>query len=127
MPVVKSLQDAHAAAMVGPNRLMTELVRLSFLKNGMPDPQRQAVDIKAILRVGGGVQTTATGDKSQNWRTQLASGKAELHIDRAAYAGPQPRAKDRVRALSRHGSPLFEVLRVDDRGETRLILGLGEV
>lgn len=127
MPVVKSLQDAHAAAKFGPNRTKSEPVKLSFLKDGLPDPARPPIEIEAILRAGGGKEANVAGGYSQEWRTRLAAGKAELHIDRAAYSGPQPRAKDRVRALSRHGSPLFEVLRVDDRGETRLILGLGEV
>lgn len=127
MPIVKTLGGAQAAAMQGPNKLMAEAVRLSFLKRGAVDPDRSALDITAILRVGGGDETNLAGGYATTWRTQLAAGKAELHIDASTYTGPRIETGDRVRALSRVHRPWFEVLRVDDRGETRLIIQLGEV
>ncbi|MFC5039201.1 hypothetical protein [Tianweitania sediminis] len=106
---------------------MIEIVRLSFLKSGQVDATRPAIEIEAILRVGGGEETNVSGGYASTWRTQLAAGKAELHIDAATYQGPTIKTGDRVRALSRVHKPWFEVLRVDDRGETRLVLELGEV
>lgn len=127
MPVAARFHATRDRVAAGVDKMFAEPVRLSFLKNGTVDPSRVAVEIEAVLRVGGGEQTNIAGGSGSTWRTQLAAGKAELHINRATYAGPQPKAGDRVRALSRHGQPWFECLRVDDRGEVRLVLELGEI
>ncbi|MBN9033739.1 MAG: hypothetical protein J0I23_28495 [Rhizobiales bacterium] len=104
-----------------------EPVRLSFLKGGQVDTTRAAVDIDAVLKVADGKETNIAGGFASSWRTRLAAGKSQLFIDRAAYMGPMPRQGDRVRALSRSSKPWFEVLHVDDRGNLRLVLELGEI
>ena len=78
--------------------------------------------MRALLsRATGGPETLELADVPEP-----TAGKGELHIDRATYTGPPVRPGDAVQALSRPGRPWFEVLRVDDRGETRLVLELGE-
>jgi hypothetical protein len=106
---------------------MAEPVRLSFLKNGVVDPARPLIEIEAILRVGGGKETMVAGGRDRGWRSRIAAQKAELSIDRAKYPTIAAKQGDRVRALSRPGEPWFEVLAIDDRGMTRLVLQLGEV
>lgn len=103
-----------------------EPVRLSFLKNGQPDPARPAVEIEAPLRVGGGKETSVTGGRDDVWRTKIAAGRAELHIDPVAYPDLKFAKGDKVRALARPGQPWFEVLAVDDRLSTRLVVQMGE-
>jgi len=127
MPVPTRLQGIRDRTLAAVDAVFAEPVRLSFLKAGDVDPSRPAVNIEALLRVGGGSETQLSGGYGKSWRTQLAAGKAELHINRAIYSGPAPRSGDRVQARARPGEPWFEVLRVDDRGETRLVLELGEV
>ena len=103
-----------------------EPVRLSFMKNGGSDPERPQITVEAILRTGGGKNSNIDGGAGKTWRARVAAGKAELHINRAIYDGPMPAKGDSVRATSRIGEPAFEVLSVDERNHTRLILELGE-
>lgn len=126
MPIAANLHELHDQVVGDVDFRFAEPVKLSFLNDNAADPDRPATEIKAVLRVGGGKELTAGGRSSRAWRTKIAAGKAELHIDRATYSGPDIRKGDAVRALSRHGQPWFEVLRVDDRGDTRLVLELGE-
>lgn len=109
------------------DRVFAEPIRLSFMKGGAVDPGRPMVEIEAILRVGGGKETSVAGGRDSGWRSRLNAQRGELHIDRAKYPDIVARQGDRVKALSRQGEPWFEVLAVDDRGETRLVLQLGEV
>lgn len=102
-------------------RLFSERVRLSFLKNGVVDPDRAAVDINAILHCGG----DDSFQPGTGYRTRLSAGKAELVIDRSTYTGPMPRKSDRVRAYERGTSVWFEVLTVSDRYSNLLVLSLG--
>lgn len=108
------------------DRSFAEPVRLSFLKNGVPDPARTNVEIEAVLRVGGGKTTSVAGAASSSWRTRISAQKAELHIDRTKYPNLVVRPQDKVRALARQGQPWFEVSAIDDRGSSRLVLQLGE-
>lgn len=118
-----SLRDRVLATV---DSVFAEPVRLKFNRGGVVDPSRTAVDIEAVLRVGGGKETNATGGYAQSWRARINAQRGELHIDRARYPGIVARVGDEVKALSRPGEPWFEVLAVDDRGETRLVLQLGE-
>lgn len=105
-----------------------EPVRLSFMKGGAVDPARPVVEIEAVLRVGGGKETAVSGRSADSaWRSRIQAQRAELHIDRTRYPLIVARKGDRVKALSRPGEPWFEVLTIDDRGMTRLVLQLGEV
>ncbi|PZP69063.1 MAG: hypothetical protein DI604_18565 [Delftia acidovorans] len=126
MPVSARFHDLRDKVLAGVDQKFAEPVRLSFLKNEATDPDRQQVVIEAVLRVGEGKTTSVGFGSASSWRTRIVAGKAQLHIDRTTYTGPQPRQGDKVRALSRHGEPLFEVASVDDRSHTRLVLNLNE-
>lgn len=127
MPVAADFAGIRDRVVASVDARFAEPVRLSFLVKGKVDPTRPAREIKAPLRVGGGDSSNMTGGFAAEWRTRLASGKAELHIDPRLYPDLAIRAGDRVRAMSRPGQPWWEVLRIDDRGESRLVLELGEV
>lgn len=118
-----SLRDEVLA---GVDDVFAEPVLLKFNKGGTTDPVRPSAEIEAILRVGGGKETSVGGGASRAWRTRIAAQRAELHIDRAKYPNIKAKPGDEVRALSRIGEPWFEVLAVDDRSMTRLVLQLGE-
>ncbi|WP_037373558.1 hypothetical protein [Sediminimonas qiaohouensis] len=100
-----------------------EDVDLFFLSGGAADPARGNLTAKAVLRVGDRDDVAPSG----SWGTRIAAGKAEAHINRAAYGGPVIRQGDKLRAVERIGQPFFEVLRVSDRGSGRLVLHLGEI
>lgn len=105
-----------------------EPVRLSFMKGGAVDPARPVIEIEAVLRVGGGKETAVSGRGADTaWRSRIQAQRAELHIDRAKYPLIVVRKGDKMKALSRPGEPWFEVLAIDDRTMTRLVLQLGEV
>lgn len=109
------------------DRVHAEPVLLKFNNGGTSDPSRPPIEIEAILRVGGSKETAASGNRiDAAWRTRITAQRAELHIDRAAWPNIKAKAGDEVQALSRIGEPWFEVLIVDDRGMTRLVLQLGE-
>lgn len=118
-----AIRDKIAAQV---DEIFAEPVRLSFFKNGAIDPDRPLVDIEAPLRTGGGKNTNIAGGQAQSWRTRMVAERGELHIDRAKYPNIVVRNGDRVRATARPGQPWFEVLHVDDRGHTRLVIELGE-
>ncbi|MBN7778929.1 hypothetical protein JYP49_21925, partial [Nitratireductor aquimarinus] len=61
------------------------------------------------------------------WRTRISAQRGELHVDRIAYPDLVVNVGDRVQAAERSGKPWFEVLGVDDRHMTRLVVQLGEV
>lgn len=109
------------------DHVFAEPVLLKFNLGGVTDPARPSVEIEAVLRVGGGKETAASGNRiDAAWRTRITAQRAELHIDRTKYPTVKAKPGDEVRALSRPGEPWFEVLAVDDRGMSRLVLQLGE-
>lgn len=127
MPVAARFHALRDRVLAVVDVVMAEPVRLSFLTAaGVVDITRPSVEIDAILRVGEGKTTNVSGGQSKAWSTRIVADKAQLHIDRATYIGPQPRPGDKVKALSRFGEPWFAVADVDDRGHTRLVLNLNE-
>lgn len=114
-------------AMAINDRMFAEPVYLKFNDQGTADPARPSVTIEAILRVGDGEGAAVSGLRvDASWRTRISAQPAKLHIDRKAYPGLVFRQGDEIRALAREGQPWFRVFAVDDRGETRLVLQLGE-
>lgn len=107
--------------------VMAEPLRLSFMKDGRLDPGREQRAIEAVLRIGGGKETSAAGSQTRSWRTRISAQRGELHVDRIAYPDLVVNVGDRVQATERSGKPWFEVLGVDDRHMTRLVVQLGEV
>ena len=108
------------------DHVFAEPVLLRVNKSGEADPSRPSIEIEAILRVGGGKETSVAGSQGATWRTRINAQRAELHVDRAKYPGIAFRIGDEVQAPSRIGEPWFEVLAVDDRSMTRLVVQLGE-
>jgi hypothetical protein len=103
-----------------------ESVRLSFLNGGVVDPDRQPIDIVAVL-ASDGDDSKSISDRGDRFRSRLSLGQAELFIDGSNYSGPQPRKGDKVRANDRAGKPWFEVADVSDRYSNLIVLSLGEI
>lgn len=101
-----------------------ESVRLSFLKKGVVDPDREALTVSALLHVEGDDPSTPGGRGSGKFAMQLSAGEAALFIDRSVYLGPAAAQGDRVQALDRAGKPWFEVAYVSDRHTNLIILTL---
>ena len=127
MPVIAAFHALRDRVLKGNDGLFGERVQLAFFdKDGEADTERQSLEITAPLRTGAGENSNLDGGFARSWRARIAAQKAELHIDPATYTGPQLRKGDKVRALARDGQPWFEVLSVDDRNHTRLVVRLGE-
>lgn len=127
MALSARFHDLRDKVLADVDKAFAEPIRISPMgANGAADPSRPAVVIEAVLRTGGGKNTNLAGGHAQSWRTRIVAQKAELHIDRTKYPDLVIRGKDRMRALARQGQPLFEVLHVDDRNHTRLVVELGE-
>lgn len=117
----RALEAATDAVVV---RAFSEPVRLSFLKNGTPDPARPARDIQAVVHhpnaegsisIGNGIITT------------LSAAGSALVIERAAYPGIVLKAGDRVRASNVAGVLVwYEVKSVSDRFSSILVANLNE-
>lgn len=100
-----------------------EAVRISFFtSSGTADPARPQWSGRAVLHTGGD-DSYAAGD---GMRVRLAAGQAELILNRTTYAGPAIRPKDRVRAMDRAGTPLWEVSKVSDRYSHMIVLSLNQ-
>ncbi|MCO5734124.1 hypothetical protein [Rhizobium sp. SSA_523] len=126
MPIAANVRDLQTIVTTGLDQRFAERVRHLPMAKSEPDDSRESVEFSAILRVGGGQETNLGSRSGSAWRTSLAAGKAELHVDHRAWPQVKATAGDLIVALERVGEPMFEVLRVDDRGETRLVLELGE-
>lgn len=113
--------DARLAGAFG------EEVLISFQKNGVPDPDREAVTVIAILYAQPAEADVIGSGQSSAARSRLALGRARLTLHRASYTGPLPRAGDRVRASARDGQPWFEVALVSDRMSNLIMLDLAGV
>lgn len=117
-----ALRDQAIAAVDG---VMAEEVSLLFLDGrGRADEARENVSVRGVLRTGAGSAISPTD--GQAWGRRLAAGKALLHVARSEAGASLLRQGDKVRAIERAGSPLWEVLRVDDRDHGRLVFELGE-
>ncbi|SNY94065.1 hypothetical protein SAMN04515647_4389 [Cohaesibacter sp. ES.047] len=101
----------------------SELLRIMPQKNAMADTDRLAFDLMACLRVGE-VGDEAIGN-GRSWSGRIQSGKARLVIARSSYLGPALKEGDLVRAKSRIGEPVWEIMTIDDRNLTRIICELG--
>ncbi len=106
-------------------RSFGESIRLSFMKDHQPDPDRPIMDTNAVLHVGGDDSKPIGSNVSATYRSRLSLGEAELFLDRSVYSGPLPVTGDRVRANDRQGKPWFEVAAVSDRYSNLIVLKLG--
>ena len=110
----------------GNDQFFSEPVRLLFLSKGKADPNRQPIEIMAILRTKSERVSSVTGQSSDRWQAKIAAGHGFLAIDRTTYGGPDIRSGDKVCALSRSGQPVFEIQTTDDRSHVRFIAILGD-
>jgi len=106
-------------------RSFGESIRLSFMKQQQPDPERPIIDTIAVLHVGG--DDSKSPGPTGTYRSRLSLSEAELFLDRSVYTGPIPVTGDRVRANERQGTPWFEVAAVSDRYSNLIVLKLGVV
>lgn len=97
-----------------------EEVRLAFKKNGVADPGRPDIDLRAILYTAGNIPT-ALGN---GFSTQLSAGQGVLVINRADYAGPAIATKDLVRASDRDGRHWWEISEIAGRHSNLIVLSL---
>ncbi|HBQ31800.1 MAG TPA: hypothetical protein DD739_03640 [Ochrobactrum anthropi] len=102
-----------------------ESVRLSFMKGQVADPDRQMIEIDAILHVGG--DDSRSPGPTGTYRSRLSLGEAELFLDRSTYIGPVPKVGDKVRANDRAGKPWFEVAAISDRYSNLIVVKLGQI
>jgi hypothetical protein len=126
MPVAARFQELRDRVVATVDDKFAEPVRLSFMKKGMPDPDCEQIVIEALLRTGAGRDAKNDGSFGRTWRSRVAAGTAELHIDRTRYPDVRLNKGDSVRAISRKGEPVFEVLSSDERNHARLIVELGQ-
>lgn len=104
-----------------------ERVRLSFMKGGKTDPDRPQIIVHCeALCVGGDEVSTLGGGRSGQFQTRLATGEAELFLDRASYDGPALLSGDSVRAIDRSGEPVWEVANVSNRDTSMIAIRLRE-
>ena len=106
------------------NAEMAETVKILFMRNGRDDPSRTNMETMQVLRVRRAKTNDMSGGPSKTLKVGITAEMAQLHINRAAYDGPDIVSGDVVIALARAGNPRFEVKQVDDRGHNRLTLGL---
>lgn len=103
-----------------------ETIRHLPLMDGRRDPDREAIELAAVLRTGERETERMSFGRGSNTRAGLATDGGHLRIARAAHPSLVVRKGDKVVALERDGQPVFEVLSVDDRSHLRLICELGD-
>ena len=118
-----TFQQIQADAIRAVDAVMSETLWHFPLAAGEPDATRTQSDIKGVLRVGRNKDSNTAGDRGAGWAQRIATGKAELHLDRGGL--PDVRKGDKLRATERPGSPWFEVLGMTETAHGRLVLDLG--
>jgi hypothetical protein len=124
MPVGASFHDVRDAVVSAVDGRFAETVRMSPMSGGAKDQHRRQLEIEAVLRTGAEKSNSVDIANPAAWQSKIAAGKALLYIDRTRYPDIVVRKLDAVRAVARHGQPVFEVSLVDDRNNTRLIVEL---
>lgn len=117
-----SFHQIQADAIRAVDAVMSETLRHFPLAAGKADTARAQSDIRGVLRVGRNKDMAAAGTNA-GWSQRIATGKAELHLDRTGL--PDLRKGDKVRATERPGSPWFEVLGMTETAHGRLVIDLG--
>jgi len=118
-----ALRDRTVAAT---DKTFAEPVRLSFLKGGAVRPGSAGARQSRLCCASAAARKpmSAAATRRPGARASQAQ-RGELHIDRTVYPDLKFSKGDKVRALARPGQPWFEVLTVDDRLSTRLVVQLG--
>jgi hypothetical protein len=98
------------------NGAFGETVRLSFMKDGKHDPARSQTTVRCHgLSTDDDVTRPAGSGLGGNPRVGFAGAAAVLFLDRGSYEGPALQPGDRVRAMDRHGEPVWQVEFISDR------------
>ena len=126
MPVAARYHRIKNRVLKTVDRALAEPVTIWPFNDGSADTTRNKVDVEGVLRVNGGQVSNAAGGYSGSWRSRISAGTAQMHIDRAQYPDLLVKKGDKLKAMSRHGQPLFLVERIDDRGLSRLVVELSE-
>lgn len=113
--VLKAVDKCHA-----------EPIRICPLKNGDTDPDREIVEIEAVLRVNQIPGKGPTGGVSGNWKSSVDAIPAKLQVDRAVYADLIIKKGDTIVALSRPGQPSWTAENPNNQGAARYIIELSE-
>lgn len=117
-----NIRDIQGGVMASVDAVFAENIRASFMDaRGMSDPARPQTEFKAVLRTG-----ASKSSKVEGFTSSVRATGGTLHLDPAQAVGLVFRKNDKIRALDRPGEPLFQVIAVDDRGASRLVLHLGE-
>lgn len=124
MPVGATFHGVRDSVVSAVDGKFAETVRLSPMSGGARDQQRPQIEIEAVLRTGAEKSNSVDIANPAAWLSKIAAGKALLYIDRTRYPEIVVRKQDAVRALARHGQPVFEVSLIDDRNHARLIVEL---
>ncbi|NTG74484.1 hypothetical protein G6M02_14250 [Agrobacterium rhizogenes] len=124
MPVGASFHSVRDAVVSAVDGRFAETIRLSPMSGGAKDQHRPQLEIEAVLRTGAEKSNSVDIANPAAWQSKIAAGKALLYIDRNRYPDIVVRKQDAVRAVARHGQPVFEVSLADDRNHTRLIVEL---
>lgn len=103
-----------------------EAVRHLPLADGRPDPDRDPVEVTALLRTGDRDAERMHFGRGNNAPAGVTADGGYLRIDRTAHPALLVRKGDKLVALEREGQPVFEVQSVDDRSHLRLICELGD-
>lgn len=102
------------------DRLFREPVCLSFLKQGLVDPDRPKLTINAQLHLPEETDGKL-GRSASQFHIEVVSGVGVLIIQKADFLDQTLLAGDMVRGLDRAGQPWFEILSVDTRGADQIV------
>jgi hypothetical protein len=125
-----TLADHHATRSAQVDRVHAERVRIVPQLRGNygagVDPDRSPVETVGPLRVG--AAENDAGGARRNFISNIATGKAELHLERSNLPpGFEAKKGDLVIALDRPGQPRFEVERPERDHIARLVLKLSAI
>lgn len=118
---------ARAKTLRAVDRKLAEPVLLFPLKDGVQDPDREKVELIAVLRENASNPKSPTGGVSGDWRVKIQAGSAELSVSKVEYPDLIARKGDTVRALAREGEPNWRVEYINKRNQARWILELTEL
>lgn len=101
-----------------------ELVRHSPIdKQGRADPDRPVAEIMGVLHHPSVDGQTSFG---AGMKTSVSASKHVLVVERPRWPATGMRSKDVIRAMSRPGTPSYEIAKISDRHSGIVIVELNE-
>lgn len=117
-------KDFRQELMGAVDAVWSERIRLLPQSGGTKDPERQVLEIDAVLRTGD--RDRQGMGRGAGLRAGVNADGGLLRIDRSAFPNLELRKGDKIIALNRAGAPVFEIHTVDDRSHLRLICEIGD-